>query len=99
MRRSLNLPTFAEKPELWDDPYFEDMVQEAEFANMSFDEQEAYIQAMKNRWDFQNSIDYAREEGKDLKALEIARNLKEFGVEVSIIARSSGLSEEQIRAL
>ena len=54
---------------------------------------------MKNRWDFQNSIDYAREEGKDLKALEIARNLKEFGVEVSIIARSSGLSEEQIRAL
>ena len=102
-----NLPTFAEKPELWDDPYFEDMVEEAEFANMSFDEQEAYIQAMKNRWDFQNTIDFAREEGreegkeegKELKALEMARNLKEFGVEVSIIARSSGLSEEQIRAL
>ena len=95
MRRSLNLPTFAEKPDLWDDPYFEDMVQEAEFANMSFDEQEAYIQAMKHRWDYQNTIDYARKEGK----IDVAKEMLADHVPVETIMKYTGLTEEQVRAL
>ena len=95
MRRSLNLPTFAEKPELWDDPYFEDMVEEAEFANMSFDEQEAYIQAMKHRWDYQNTIDYAREEGK----IDVAKQMLADNVPVETVVKYTGLTEEQVRAL
>lgn len=102
-----NLPTFAEKPELWDDPYFEDMVQEAEFAKMSFAEQEAYIQAMKNRWDYQNTIAFAREKGleegmekgMEKEKKENARNLKNLGVSVEIIAKATGLTEEQVQAL
>lgn len=102
-----NLPTFAEKPELWDDPYFEDMVQEAEFAKMSFAEQEAYIQAMKNRWDYQNTIAFAREKGleegmekgMEKEKQENARNLKNLGVSVEIIAKATGLTEEQVQAL
>ena len=95
MRRSLNLPTFAEKPELWDDPYFEDMVEEAEFANMSFDEQEAYILAMKYRWDYQNTIDYARKEGK----IDVAKEMLADHVPVETIMKYTGLTEEQVRAL
>ena len=44
-----NLPTFAEKPELWDDPYFNDLMEEAAFANMTWEEQEKYIASMKQR--------------------------------------------------
>ena len=59
-----NLPTFAEKPELWDDdPYFEQMLAEAEYANMTDKQQIAYMESLKQRWDYQNTIDYAREEG------------------------------------
>jgi predicted transposase/invertase (TIGR01784 family) len=90
-----NLPTFVEKPKLWDDPYFEDMVQEAEFANMSFAEQEAYIQAMKNRWDYQNAIDYAREEGIVL----VAKRMLADNIPIETIVKYTGLTEEQIRAL
>ena len=46
-----NLPTFAEKPELWDDPYFEDIMTEAEFANMTHQERHRYIMSMKDKWD------------------------------------------------
>ena len=95
MRRSLNLPTFAEKPELWDDPYFEDMVEEAEFANMSFDEQEAYILAMKYRWDYQNTIDYARKEGK----IDVAKEMLADQVPVVTIAKYTGQIPGSILAL
>ena len=60
-----NLPTFAEKPELWDDPYFLEMMNEAEFANMTTEQRIAYAQAMKNKWDYQNTINYARKEGRE----------------------------------
>ena len=63
-----NLPTFAEKPELWDDHYFNDLMEEAAFANMTWEEQEKYIASMKQRWDFKNTLDFAemtgREEGR-----------------------------------
>ena len=38
-------------------------------------------------------------EGSLSKALEIARKMKELGVDVSIIVQSSGLSEEQVQTL
>ena len=71
------------------------MVQEAEFANMSFDEQEAYIQAMKHRWDYQNTIDYARKEGK----IDVAKEMLADHVPVETIMKYTGLTEEQVQAL
>ena len=38
-----NLPTIAEKPELWDDPYFEDIMTEAEYANMDRHERDRFL--------------------------------------------------------
>ena len=40
-----------------------------------------------------------REEGREEKAIEMARNLKAKGVAIDIIAECSGLTEEQINAL
>ena len=94
-----NLPKFAEKPELWDDPYFEAMIQEAEYANMTDAQQQAYLSSLKARWDYQNTIDFAREEGEENKAREIARKLLKMGMSIADIVEITGLTEEQIQAL
>ena len=106
-----NLPTFVETPELWDDPYFNEFMEQAEFASMSFEEQEAYIASMKQKWDYDNSIEFAeqkgvekgraegKEEGKAEQNIENARSLKALGVDIKIIAKALKLSEEQIKAL
>lgn len=94
-----NLPKFAEKPELWDDPYFEAMIQEAEYANMTDAQQQAYLSSLKARWDYQNTIDFAREEGEENKAREIARRMLEEGDSIDRVIRITGLTEEQIQAL
>ena len=98
-----NLPTFAEKPELWDDPYFEAMIQEAEYANMTDAQQMAYLNSLMARWDYANTIDFAREEGreegKQQQAMEVARRMLADNEPKEKIVRYSGLTEEQIAAL
>ena len=94
-----NLPTFAEKPELWDDPYFNEFMEQATFASMTREEQDAYIASMKQKWDYKNTIDYAREEGEEHKACEIARRMKSMGMNDNVILQATGLTEDQIKAL
>ncbi len=106
-----NLPTFVEKPELWDDPYFNEFMEQATFASMSFEEQEAYIASMKQKWDYDNSIEFAeqkglargreegREEGMKQGALEVARRMLEDNEPIEKIVKYSGLTEDQIKAL
>ena len=48
---------------LWDDPYFNEFMEQATFASMSFEEQEAYIASMKQKWDYDNSIEFAEQKG------------------------------------
>ena len=98
-----NLPTFVEKPELWDDPYFNEFMEQATFASMTREEQDAYIASMKQKWDYKNTIDFAREEGreegKELQAREIARRMLGKKMNVADIVEITGLTEEQIKAL
>ena len=90
-----NLPTFVEKPELWEDHYFDEFMEQAEFANMSWEEQERYIATMKQRWDFKNTIDFAEQKG----VLKVARKMLEMGLKPSVIAQATDLTEEEIKAL
>ena len=90
-----NLPTFAEEPELWNDPYFEEFMEEATFASMTFEEQEAYLASMKQKWDLENSIEFR--EMKTRK--EIARLMLADNKPMDEIVKYSGLTEEQVRAL
>ena len=100
-----NLPTFAKKPQLWDDmdPYFTDLMKEAEFANMSWEEQEKYIASMKQKWDYQNTLDFAemkgREEGREEGIEKVAREMRKMGLDDQTIIQATGLTEEQVRAL
>ena len=94
-----NLPTFVEKPELWDDPYFNEFMEQAEFASMSFEEQEAYIASMKQKWDYDNSIDFAEQKGIEKGIEQVARRMLADNEPIEKIVKYSGLTEEQVRAL
>ena len=98
-----NLSTFVEKPELWDDPYFNEFMEQATFASMSFEEQEAYIASMKQKWDYDNSIEFAEqkgvEKGRAEGLVQVARKMLEKKKEMAEIVEFTGLTEEQIRAL
>ena len=84
-----NLPIFAERPAEWEeDPYFQTMLKEAEFARMTRQQKEQYRKEMRRDWDYKNTMDYAvargRAEGKEEgKAEGLAEGLaqgKEEGI-------------------
>jgi predicted transposase/invertase (TIGR01784 family) len=62
---------------------------------------------LKARWDYETSIDFAREEaeergiakGEHQKALEIAKELKKEGWTVELISKITRLSTEDIEKL
>ena len=90
-----NLPTFVEKPDLWDDPYFNELMEEAEFANMTLEQRWQYAMAMKNKWDNKNTLDFAEKKGVE----KVAKEMLKDNVPIKTIAKYSGLTEEQIAAL
>ena len=49
--------------------------------------------------DIKNSIDKAKQEGKNEKALEIAKNMLADGVDINLIKKYSGLTQEQIEKM
>ena len=93
-----NMPKFAETPSLWDDPYFTLLLDEAEYARMTHREKEQYREAMRRDWDYWNTIDYARKEGK---AEGEAKGLAEGeakGLEKGLAkGKAEGKAEEQRR--
>ena len=46
-----------------------------------------------------NSIDTAKQEGKNEKALDIAKNMLADAVDIKIIKKYSGLTQEQIEKM
>ena len=101
-----NLSTFVQEPALWDDdPYFKELIVEAEFANMTDRQQERYLARMKRVWDYENTLDYAREEGREegkekwmkegeqKRNLDNARKMLAEGLSEELITRINGLSE------
>ncbi|WJM09763.1 hypothetical protein [Paenibacillus sp. PK1-4R] len=61
-----------------------------------------YEERQKYLHDEASMIEWATEkgiEGEKRKAIEIAKNMLSFGIEVSVIAKTSGLSEPEVEAL
>lgn len=50
-------------------------------------------------WATEKGIEKGLVEGEKRKAIEIAKNMLSFGIEVSVIAKTSGLSEPEVEAL
>ena len=94
-----NLPTFAEEPELWDDPYFNEMMEEAEYAKMTMEQRYQYAMSMKQKWDLANQITFAERRGDLKRSLETARKMLSKGYPVEEIVEISELPIEQVLAL
>ena len=87
------------------------LFEEAEIAKFTPQEMMEYEESKKAYRDIKNCIDTAeqkgkeegiaigKEEGMNQKALEIARNMLADGVDINLIMKYSGLTQEQIEKL
>nr|WP_226904982.1 Rpn family recombination-promoting nuclease/putative transposase [Pedobacter schmidteae] len=98
-------PLFLNAPEL---ATFFDL---ANYANLTPIERDMYRTAQQRQWDYDNAIDYAREEGIEQgherglvkgqysKAMEIASEMRKKGFAIKVIAEITKLSVEEITAM
>jgi predicted transposase/invertase (TIGR01784 family) len=75
----------------------------AEVSNLTKEEKAMYDSNLKSRWDFENSIEFAKEEAAEKarheEALNIAGELKKEGLSNEFIAKTTKLSIEEIEKL
>ncbi|MBD8039992.1 Rpn family recombination-promoting nuclease/putative transposase [Bacteroides gallinaceum] len=110
-----NLSRLMERPKALQERIFTKLFEAAEIAKFTKVEYDNYEESLKIYRDWKNTIDTAKkisweeghekgkeegkEEGREEKAAEMARSLKAEGIPVNIIAKCSGLSEDQINTL
>ena len=82
-------------PEKLKENIFLKLFKTAEIAKFSQKEYQYYEDSLKYYRDLNNSLDTAKEE----KAIEIAKNLISNGVDIKIVAKSTGLSITEIEKL
>ena len=99
--------TQSDIPESFSDPLLQKLYAAAELANLSIAERAKIDRHMTTQLDINGAINYAerkgrekgRAEGRAETARANAKSLRDLGVDVSILAKGTGLSEEEIRAL
>ena len=102
-----NLDSFEEIPAILRVPVFEKAFATAEYVNYSPALQEAYQNDLKVYRDNVNVLETAqiesevkgRAEGRAERNIEIARNLKEKGLDAALIAETTGLSLAEVKRL
>lgn len=98
-----NLHRLLDRPKALQARIFERIFQLAEVSNLTPEEQINYIKIMTTENDIRNQIDFAHdkgmEKGMEKEKAKTAKSLKDLGVELSIIIKSTGLSKEEIEAL
>jgi predicted transposase/invertase (TIGR01784 family) len=102
-----NLTGFEKIPAIFREPIFEQAFETAEIAGMSKDEIFQYEMSLKVLRDNFSAMQTAvldgkaegRAEGKAEKAIEIAREMKKYGVDPQTIAKYTGLSPKEIKRL
>ena len=102
-----NLHQLEEIPEKLRDKIFVKLFNQAEIAKLTKEEMRAYEQSQKVYWDNYSVVETARkegrnegrEEGRQKERVDIAKELKKNGASIALIAKSTGLSEEQLERL
>ena len=79
------------------------MFQIAEISKLSKEEKAMYDLNLKAKWDYENSIEFAKEEAAKIaehnNTINIAREFKKMGLSFEYIAKGTGLSIEEIEKL
>jgi predicted transposase/invertase (TIGR01784 family) len=102
-----NLDSFESIPSIFREPIFERALETAEVARLSKDEVLQYEMSQIAQWDNYSVMETAkfighaegRAEGRANEKIEIARNMKNKGFDISIIAEMTGLSSAEIERL
>jgi len=106
-----NLYKLTQRPKELCDKVFDRLFEEAEIAKFTPQEMREYETSKMAYRDIKNSVDTAKREGiaegmekgmkkgMNQKALDIARNMLADGVDINLIMKYSGLTQEQIEKL
>jgi len=98
-----HLSELQDRPQQLQDRIFQKLFDTAEIAKFTAEERVAYEESLKYYRDIKNVVDTSREEGKEEgieeRTLEIARELKNNGIPIDVIIKSTGLSKEDIEKL
>ncbi len=98
-----NLEDFQNIPEVFKDEIFVQAFEKAEIAKYSEKEKDEYEQSLKTYRDLKGVIDTAFDQGKIEGMIEgkieVAKSLKENGVSIDIIIKTTGLSKQQVENL
>jgi predicted transposase/invertase (TIGR01784 family) len=110
-----NLGSLLDRPKALQDRIFQKVFEQAEIARYTPEERREYEASIKNYWDYNSTMKTAadkakaegraeglaegRAEGRAEERWANARSLKENGVPVDVIAKSLGLTAEEIGAL
>jgi len=86
---------FKSKPKQFKGKFFDRLFELAKFANFTADELAEYGASLMNKYDYQASIAYAKEEG----ILQTAKSMLKDGLSLARVARITKLPKEQIMAL
>ena len=102
-----NLHRLQERPVKLKEKVFEKLFNEAEVAKLKPEDMKTYQESLKVYRDNKNTMDYAiktateegREEGREEERIEVARRLKQKGIDLGTIAEATGLTKEQLKKL
>jgi len=102
-----HLEDFQNIPVMFKDEVFTRAFEKAELARLAPEEMDSYERSLKVFRDNKAVFDYATETafdegieaGKMSGKMEVAKTLKESGIPIDVIIKSTGLSKEQIEAL
>ncbi|ACU03107.1 PD-(D/E)XK nuclease family transposase [Pedobacter heparinus] len=94
-----HLTEFKQRPAYLSGPEFDQFFALAKYANLTKEERDMYNTSLKQKWDSKNVLDYAVEEAKHKKVIEVATALLAKNIDLNIISEATGLSQEEIQAL
>jgi len=94
-----HLEDFQTIPTIFADEVFTQAFEKAELAKFGQAELDNYENSLRTYRDLKGVIDTAFDDGKFERNVEVAKNLKDLGVDVEIIYKSTGLTKEEIERL
>ncbi len=94
-----HLPRLTDRPAKLQERVFSKLLEAAEIGKFNREELAEYENSLKHYRDVKNVIDTARVDGRNEKAVEVARKALEKNMPLADIADLTGLSEEEIAAL
>ena len=98
-----NLSRLDERPATLKEKVFTKLFEEAEIAKFTPKELKEYEDSLKAYRDVKNSIDTAlekgREEGKNSKAIQIAKRMLDAGMDIETVMQITDLSKSKIEKL